>query len=128
MVREISSREGLTPDLLRAVIFKESRFLPCAVSPRGAMGLMQLMPATARDFGVSDPFDPEQNVGAGARLLKQLMDRYGGNTTLALGAYNAGASRVDLYKGLPPFPETIGYVGDILREIGIAPQSELSIQ
>lgn len=117
LVEEVSKREGLTPDLLRAVIQKESAFLPCAVSRKGAQGLMQLMPATAAQLGVSDPFDPNENIGAGAKLLRQLLERYGGDLGLALGAYNAGPARIDLFGALPPFAETQDYVSDILGNL-----------
>ncbi len=117
MVEEISGREGLTPNLLRAVIEKESAYLPCAISPKGAQGLMQLMPGTAAELGVDNPFDARQNVGAGARFLKQLIDRYGGNLVLALAAYNAGPARVDAAGGVPPIPETMGYVSGILGKL-----------
>jgi soluble lytic murein transglycosylase-like protein len=118
LVEEISRREGLTPDLLRAVIRKESRFLPCAVSSKGAQGLMQLMPATASDLGVRDPFDPKQNVSAGAKFLRQLLSKYGGDLVLALGAYNAGPGRVDSLGRLPLLPETVNYVQEILDKLG----------
>jgi soluble lytic murein transglycosylase-like protein len=114
MVKEISRREGLTPDLLRAVIEKESAYLPCAVSSRGAEGLMQLMPDTAAELGVTNPFDARENVDGGARFLRQLLDRYGGDVVLALAAYNAGPRRVDEAGGVPPIPETLGYVSGIL--------------
>ncbi len=114
LVEELAKREGLTPDLLRAVIEKESSYLPCAVSASGAEGLMQLMPETAAELGVGDPFDTRENVDAGARLLKQLLDRYDGNLRLALAAYNAGPARVDAVRGLPLIPETMNYVSSIL--------------
>lgn len=114
LVNEIAKREGLTPDLLRAVIEKESAWLPCAVSPKGALGLMQLMPATALELGVEDPLDPAQNVAGGARLLRRLLSRYGGDLALALGAYNAGPAYIDAFRGLPPFRETLDYVAGIL--------------
>lgn len=117
LLDEISTQEGVTPDLLRAVIEKESDFRPCAVSSKGAQGLMQLMPATASQFGVTDPFDPRQNVGAGARFLRQLLDRYGGNLSLALGAYNAGPARVDFSGGVPAISETLKYVFDIQEKL-----------
>lgn len=116
-LQEAARREGLTPDLLRAVIRKESNFQPCAVSSKGAQGLMQLMPATAGELNVRDPFDPKQNIDAGTRLLKQLLARYEGNLPLALGAYNAGAGAVDRFGGVPPFAETINYVSDILGDL-----------
>ncbi len=121
LVADISEREGLTPDLLRAVIDKESAWMPCALSPTGAQGLMQLMPATAAELGVEDPFDPRQNVEGGARFLKQLMDRYGGNLVLALAAYNAGPTRVDLAGGVPDLPETMRYVSSIVGKLTAAP-------
>lgn len=114
LVNEIAEREGLTPDLLRAVIEKESSRLPCAVSRKGAQGLMQLMPATALELGVTDPFDPAENVSAGARLLRRLLARYGGDLALALGAYNAGPAWIDAFGALPPFRETLDYVSAIL--------------
>jgi len=117
LVSQIAEREGLTPDLLRAVIEKESSRLPCAVSRKGALGLMQLMPATALELGVEDPFDPAQNVAGGARLLRRLLSRYGGDLALALGAYNAGPAYVDAFRGLPPFRETLEYVSSILGNV-----------
>jgi soluble lytic murein transglycosylase-like protein len=118
LVEEAAKREGLTPDLLRAVIEKESAYVPCAVSSKGAQGLMQLMPGTAADMGVQDPFDPRQNVGGGARFLKQLMQKYDGNLVLALAAYNAGPGRVDTAGGVPPIPETLDYISKILDKVG----------
>lgn len=130
-IERTAEREGLTPDLLRAVIDKESRFQPCAVSKKGAQGLMQLMPTTAAQLDVADPFDPKENIAAGARFLGQLLARYGGNIELALGAYNAGPTRIDTYRGLPPIPETLNYVSDImdsLRVEPLAPMESMSIQ
>ena len=118
-INQIADREGLTPDLLRAVISKESSFNPCAVSSAGAMGLMQLMPLTAAQFDVNNPFDSRQNIDAGARYLSELLDRYDGNLALALGAYNAGPTMVDSYRGLPPIPETLNYVSGILEFLGV---------
>ncbi len=117
LVAEISNREGLTPDLLRAVIEKESSYLPCAVSPKGAQGLMQLMPATAAVFGVEDVFNPRENVEAGAKFLKQLLTRYDGSLPLALAAYNAGPARVDEAGTVPYIPETLDYVSRILGKL-----------
>jgi soluble lytic murein transglycosylase-like protein len=116
-IEGIAEREGLTPDLLRAVIDKESGYRPCVVSKKGAMGLMQLMPATAAEFGVKNPFDPVENLDAGARLLKKLIKRYGGDLALALGAYNAGPSRVDSAGGIPKIPETVDYVTSIMEKL-----------
>jgi soluble lytic murein transglycosylase-like protein len=118
LIQETARTEGLTPDLLRLVIAKESAARPCAVSSKGAMGLMQLMPDTARELGVSDPFNPSQNVAAGSRLLRRLLDRYGDDLALALGAYNAGPQNVDRWQGLPPFVETVDYVADIMGTLG----------
>jgi soluble lytic murein transglycosylase-like protein len=103
--------------LLRAVIEQESGFHPCAVSPKGAQGLMQLMPETAGSLGVIDPFDPQQSIEAGARYLKQLIDKYKGDLKLALGAYNAGPSAVDSAGAIPDIPETRDYVDAILKRI-----------
>jgi soluble lytic murein transglycosylase-like protein len=117
MIHDAATREGLKEDLVRAVIQRESAFKPCAVSPKGAQGLMQLMPGTANDLGVSDPFDPKQNIDAGTRYLKQLLTRYNGNMELALGAYNAGPARVDKAGGVPNIPETKTYVLEILNKL-----------
>ncbi|MBI4892068.1 MAG: lytic transglycosylase domain-containing protein [Acidobacteria bacterium] len=114
IVERAAAANGLTPALLRAVVRQESSAMPCAVSPAGAMGLMQLMPATAVQLGVRDPFDPEQNITAGSAFLRQLLDRFQGNLPLALGAYNAGPARVEASGGIPPIPETQAYVSSIL--------------
>ena len=112
-----AEREQLSPDILKAVIRQESGFKPCAVSEKGAEGLMQLMPETARELNVANPFDPEQNVRGGAALLKRLLARYGGDLSLALGAYNAGATRVDEAGGVPEIDETQNYVASILSDL-----------
>jgi soluble lytic murein transglycosylase-like protein len=112
-----AQKEGVGFELIKAVIEEESAARPCAVSFRGAEGLMQLMPATAEQFNVQDPFDPKQNVEAGAQLLKLLLGKYDNNLTLALSAYNAGSGRVDQEGGIPPIPETLNYVADILRKL-----------
>ena len=117
LIAENATRQNLKPELLRAVIKKESAFYPCAVSPKGALGLMQLMPATAEMLGVTDPFDPRQNVDAGAKLLKQLIEKYAGDLPLALSAYNAGPGRVEAAGGVPEISETKNYVADILSAI-----------
>ncbi len=101
--------------LLRAVIVVESGFNPRAVSKRGAVGLMQLLPATARRYGVKNPFDPEQNVRAGARYLSDLLTRFDSNLELALAAYNAGEAAVERYgRRIPPYPETMHYVPSVI--------------
>jgi len=115
LVRGAASRYQLPESLLRAVIHTESNFYPHAVSRVGAMGLMQLMPRTARSLGVKDPFDPAQNVYGGARYLRLLANRYGGDMVLVLAAYNAGAGNVEKYGGVPPFEETRAYVRSCLR-------------
>jgi len=107
---------SVEPNLLRAVIVVESGFNSRAVSKRGAVGLMQLMPATASRFGASDIFDPTENVGAGARYLGFLINRFGRNVSLALAAYNAGEQAVDRNAGqIPPFAETLAYVPKVLK-------------
>lgn len=105
---------GLDPRLLKAVAAAESGFDPKAVSSKGAVGIMQLMPGTAKELGVSDPFDPVQNVRAGARYLHRMLDRFGGDLELALAAYNAGPGVVEKYGGVPPFIETRRYVEKVL--------------
>jgi soluble lytic murein transglycosylase-like protein len=119
LVEEAAKAQTVSSRLLRAVIARESGFRPCAVSPKGAQGLMQLMPATSRQFTVKDAFDPEENVGTGARYLKQLLDKYNGDVSLALGAYNAGPGAVDQAGGIPDFAETREYVRAILEDAGI---------
>ncbi len=118
-----AAKHGLSPDLVRAVIQVESAFDPTAVSPKGAMGLMQLMPATAREYGVTDPFHPEQNIRAGTAYLKRLLDRYDRKIELALAAYNAGPGNVEKYGDVPPFRETQNYVKKIA---GAAPPISLN--
>lgn len=118
LIKGASSKNKVDPSLLRAVMVQESGFRPCAISTAGAMGLMQIMPDTADELGLEDPFDPASNVDAGAKYLKQMLDRYHGNTALALAAYNAGPGRTDKAKGnIPQIPETIGYVASILSNI-----------
>jgi soluble lytic murein transglycosylase-like protein len=114
LVGQAAEREGLSADLLRSVMKQESAFRPCAVSSKGAMGLMQLMPSTAEQLGIQDPFDPASNLDAGARFLKQLLGKYGGDVPMALGAYNAGPSKVDAAGGVPAIPETMDYIRQIL--------------
>lgn len=111
LIRHHAGQQGIRADLVRAVIQVESAFNPRAVSPKGAMGLMQLMPATARQFGVIDPFNPAENIRAGVSYLRQLLDRYDHDEQLALAAYNAGPGAVDKYGSqVPPYKETQNYV------------------
>ena len=116
-IESAAKAQDLQPKLLRAVIAQESGFRPCAVSRAGAQGLMQLMPATAEEFGVEDPFDPKQSIAAGARFLKQLIEKYKGDLGQALGAYNAGPATVDQSGGVPDFPETQSFVKAILEKL-----------
>ncbi|HLX44951.1 MAG TPA: lytic transglycosylase domain-containing protein [Bryobacteraceae bacterium] len=117
MIDEVSKKQGVDATLVREVARQESGFRPCAVSIKGAQGLMQLMPATQAQFQVSDPFDAKQSLEAGSKLLKQLIDRYQGDLAKALGAYNAGAGRVDREGGVPNIPETQSYVFSILNRV-----------
>jgi soluble lytic murein transglycosylase-like protein len=110
LINEHSRQQGVSPDLVRAVIQVESAFNPTAVSSKGAMGLMQLMPATAVELGVGNPFEPEQNIRGGVTYLKRLLDRYDQKVELALAAYNAGMGNVEKYGDVPPFKETRNYV------------------
>jgi soluble lytic murein transglycosylase-like protein len=121
LVQAAGEKQGLAPRLLEAVIAQESANYSCAQSSKGAMGLMQLMPSTALELEVNDPFDPKENVDAGGRYLKQLLIRYGGDLALALGAYNAGPGRVDEAGGLPQIPETMNYVNGILNRLAAGP-------
>ena len=112
-IDEAASRHGVDANLVRAIIQVESNFNPHAVSRKGAMGLMQLMPQTARSMNVSNAFDPTQNVDAGVRHLKSLLDNYNGDLELSLAAYNAGSTAVNRNRGIPPYSETRNYVKKI---------------
>lgn len=121
LVQEHASRQRIRPDLVRAVIQVESGFNPRARSPKGAMGLMQLMPATAAEMGVRDPYDPRESIRGGTAYLRQLLDRYGGNEELALAAYNAGAGAVERHGSrIPPYRETREYVRRVASASGPA--------
>ena len=117
MIDDAARKHGVDPALVREVARQESGFRPCVVSPKGAEGLMQLMPATQAQFQVRDPFQAEESLAAGAKLLKQLLDRYNGDLSLALSAYNAGSGRVDKAGGIPEIPETKNYVAEILGRL-----------
>jgi soluble lytic murein transglycosylase-like protein len=115
-VEAISATQSLPPQLVHSVIKVESNYNPRAVSSKGAQGLMQLMPATARRFGVANAFDPVDNIQGGARYLKYLLDLYKGNYDLALAAYNAGEGAVQRYGAVPPYPETLNYLVQVGRQ------------
>jgi soluble lytic murein transglycosylase-like protein len=117
MIDNASTKNGVDPSVVREVARQESGFRPCVVSPKGAEGLMQLMPATQDQFKVDDPFNPMASLDAGTKLLKQLLDRYHGDLSLALSAYNAGAGTVDKAGGIPQIPETQRYVSNILSRL-----------
>lgn len=119
LIRQAAEEQGLNPGLLHAVIQQESGYRPCVISPKGAMGLMQLMPTTASDFGVVDPMNPRENIAAGSKFLQQLLQRYGGDLVKALSAYNAGPARVDRIGGIPNIVETKQYVNSIMRKLGM---------
>ena len=111
-----ADRYGLPRELIRSVMAAESGFQPLAVSPKGAIGLMQLLPGTAQVLG-ADPYDPAQNVDAGARYLRDLLEKYNYGLRHALAAYNAGPAAVDRYNGVPPYRETIDYIGRIEKKL-----------
>lgn len=115
IINSAAAKWGVDPALIKGVIKAESGFNANAVSRSGAQGLMQLMPGTARSLGVNAPFDPEQNINGGVRYLRGLLDRFGGDETKAVAAYNAGPGRVMQYDGVPPFTETQNYVSKVLE-------------
>lgn len=115
LVRRVAREEGVDENQFLALVYQESRFNPCAKSGAGALGLAQLMPGTAAELGV-DPYNIEQNLRGGARYFKQQLDRFGGNVSLALAAYNSGSGNVENYGGIPPFRETQDYVRNITQK------------
>lgn len=115
LIRAASRKYSLDPALVKAVIHAESRFDPQAVSPKGAMGLMQLCPVTVKELNISDPFNPRYNIYGGVRYLRGLLDTFEGNKNLALAAYNAGPNQVHRHKGIPPFKDTKKYLTRVLR-------------
>jgi soluble lytic murein transglycosylase-like protein len=124
LVANIARRHDVEPSLVDSVIRVESNYNPNAVSSAGAMGLMQLIPSTARRFGVNNTFHPEQNIEGGVRYLKYLMQLYNGDERLALAAYNAGEGAVAKYKGIPPYPETQNYVYQVGKKLGQSREAE----
>ncbi len=118
LISRYSALNGLSPDLVRSVITQESDGNTQDVSHAGARGLMQLMPEEIQEFGITDPFDPEQNIAVGTRLLAGLLKKYKGDVPLALAAYNAGPGAVSRYNGVPPYPETQNYVKRIMQMLG----------
>ena len=116
VIQRAAVQHKVDPNLLYAVISVESNFNQYARSPKGAMGLMQLMPATAARFSITNPFDAHQNINAGAKYLSWLLKRFNGDVSLALAGYNAGEGNVDKYRGIPPFRETMNYVQSVMSK------------
>ena len=124
VINSIGDRHHIDPDLINSVIHAESGFKPHAVSRKGAQGLMQLMPRTASQLGVSNAFDPTANVEGGTRYLRELLERYNFDLGKALAAYNAGPHRVEQYRGVPPYYETRAYVANIIRDFNRKKRAE----
>ena len=123
MIDRIAGEQGVENSLVHSVIRAESNYNPNAISPKGAQGLMQLIPSTARRFGVSNTFDPAENILGGVRYLRFLLDYYQGDYAKTIAAYNAGEGAVDKYKGIPPFSETRNYVYQVAKNLKTARQS-----
>lgn len=119
VIAEAAKRNGISSSLLKALIHVESYFNPKAVSKKGAMGLMQIMPENLEPLEISDPFDPWQNIMGGARYLKSMLERFSGKLDLALAAYNAGPTAVEKYNDIPPYPETQNYVQKVMKAFRI---------
>lgn len=117
MINSIANDQGMNPTVIKSIIAVESGYDPFARSSKGAMGLMQLMPETAQELGVADPWDPMENITAGTKFISYLLRKYNGNLTKALAAYNAGPAVVDAYNGIPPYQETEDYVRNVLARI-----------
>lgn len=124
MVDRIAGEQGVESPLVHSVIRAESNYNPNAVSPKGALGLMQLIPATARRFGVSDAFDAQENIEGGVRYLRFLLDYYRNDYARAIAAYNAGEAAVDKYHGIPPYAETQNYVSRVAKNLRVARQNQ----
>ena len=127
-IEQIAAQVSLSSQVIHSVIKVESNYNPYAISPKGAQGLMQLIPSTARRFGVSNVFNPAENIQGGSKYLKYLLDLYGGNYGLALAAYNAGEAAVARYGGVPPYPETRNYLMLVLRQLQEAKKAEAAKQ
>jgi soluble lytic murein transglycosylase-like protein len=130
IIVDVSAKYRIESTLIKAMIMAESGFNPLAVSKRGARGLMQLMPNTAKVLGITDSFDPEQNIRGGVRYFRQLLDRFNGNIDLALAAYNSGSSKVRKYGGIPPFKATRAYLRNVFkyyRAFSRGPTEELHV-
>ncbi len=118
LISNAAQKEGINPELIRAVVRRESGGRPCAVSNKGAQGLMQIMPSTQQYLGLTNPFDPAENIAAGTRYLKEMLTRYNGDLKLSVAAYNAGPQRVKPGGSVPDIPETKAYVQAILSDLG----------